>query len=803
MHRIYLYLFLLLPALALGQQQSYIVELTDLPALDQIRRGSHRTAKREFAAAQARVRGSQETTMRAVSNIGGRVAHRLDTIANALIVEVPDAKTAARLAGLPGVKRVEAVIAGKAVMDRVLDIHKIREVWEALPGGPDTAGAGIKVAIVDTGVDIRHPGLLDETLSTPDGFPRFNAINEELDSAALTNFNNKKIIALRSYENLVDRTITSRSSARDNNGHGTGVAFAAVGRKISGPAGSISGVAPMAHLGVYRITTGESGSSNTAATLAALDDAVKDGMDVINLSFGFQPVFDDFNEDVARRIYDAGVIFVSAAGNNGSGLQSVAWPASSPWVLGVGASGNNRLVTRAIITPSTGPEMLGINGSASRAKGKFTGTLRDSAGFPANELACDPFPADSLKDSVALILRGTCTFEQKLNNASRAGAMAAIVYNPVQVDVGLTMSQADNATPATWINNDMGLILKRLITTNEGLTVNLNFSPPVSPDILADFSSRGPTTGRLLIKPDVVAVGESVITAAPTTCCLEQSDIAPGLTYTQGTSLSSPVVAGAAAILKQSRPGLKTQDYRSLLVNTATALPLSDANNRAAIPQEAGAGRLDLSRARLATVTADPLSISFGGGGRNAPGSVKRLKLTNVGADADVFAISVEPIGDSLAAALSAASLDLAAKATGEVEVTLPGSDLRAGHHHGILVVKGTKSVVSIRVPYWYGVASSDPASIAIVLDPPVTTSGGGRAVLTFRVTDSSGQALDGATPEIEAITTGATVDSVNPDTRGNGLFQGAVRLGRTAATVYQFRIKAGGATQTFAIATP
>jgi len=75
--------------------------------------------------------------------------------------------------------------------------------------------------------------------------------------------------------------------------------------------------------------------------------------------------------------------------------------------------------------------------------------------------------------------------------------------------------------------------------------------------------------------------------------------------------------------------------------------------------------------------------------------------------------------------------------------------------------------------------------------------------VLTFRVTDSSGQALDGATPEIEAITTGATVDSVNPDTRGNGLFQGAVRLGRTAATVYQFRIKAGGATQTFAITTP
>ena len=409
-------------------------------------------------------------------------------------------------------------------------------------------------------------------------------------------------------------------------------------------------------------------------------------------------------------------------------------------------------------------------------------------------------PANSLKDSIALILRGTCTFEQKLNNASRAGAIAAIVYNPVQVDVGLTMSQADNTTPATWINNDPGLVLKRLIASNEGLTVDLNFSPPVSPDILADFSSRGPTTGRSLIKPDVVAVGESFITASPTTCCLEQSDIAPGLTYSQGTSLSSPV---AAAILKQSRPGLKLQEYRSLLVNTATALPLSDEGNRTAIPHEVGAGRLDLSRARLATVTADPLSISFGGGGKNAPASRKSLKVTNVGADADTFAISVEPIGDSQSAALSAATLDLEAKATAEVEVTLPGSDLRAGHHHGILIVKGSKSAVSIRVPYWYGVASDQPASIAIILDPPATTAGGGRAILTFRVTDSSGQALDNASPEIESITVGGTVDSVNPDTRGNGLFQGAVRVGRTAATFYQFRIKAGGATQTFAIATP
>ena len=145
-----------------------------------------------------------------------------------------------------------------------------------------------------------------------DGFPRFNDINAELDRPALEASNNKKLIVMRSYENLVDPAITSRGTARDAEGHGTGTGFAATGRKINGPAGPISGVAPKAHVGVYRITAGDSGSSTTAATFAALDDAVKDGMDVINLSFGFRPVFDDFNEGVAQRIYNAGVILVAS-----------------------------------------------------------------------------------------------------------------------------------------------------------------------------------------------------------------------------------------------------------------------------------------------------------------------------------------------------------------------------------------------------------------------------------------------------------------------------------------------------------
>jgi minor extracellular serine protease Vpr len=795
-------LLFLLPALAFAQQQSYIVELTEAPALEQFRGGTHRTAARGFAAAQSRVRMGQENAMRAVVSAGGRVAHRLDTVANALIVTVPDAKTAAKLVSLPGVKRIEPVVESKAVMDRVLDIQKIREVWNALPGGEDNAGAGIRVAIVDSGVDIRHPGLVDETLGTPDGFPKFNSLNEELDRTALSNFNNKKVIAMRSYENLVDDSIFTRGTARDSNGHGTGVAFAAVGKRIASPSGPISGVAPKAFLGVYRITTADGGSSNSAATFAALDDAVRDGMDVINLSFGFSTISDNFNESLVRRIHDAGVIFIAAAGNNGDGLQSTAWPGSSPWVLGVGASGNDRILTRSVITPATGQPVLGFNGNLTRSGARFSGPFLDSANIGTNnELGCDPFPSGSMDNAIVLILRGTCNFEVKLNNAARAGAVAVILYNPVQLGAGFTPGQGENQTPVTWVDNEAGLGLKRLIANNAGLTVDVRYFVPVSSDYLSDFSSRGPTTGRAFIKPDVVAVGESFVTASPTTCCANRQTAGPGFTATQGTSLSAPVVAGAAAILKQLRPGLRVQDYRSLLVNTATALPLADKGNRIAIPHEAGAGRLDLSRARQATVTAEPLSISFGGGGKTPPTDRRILRLTNLGPNEDSFAISVEPIGDSQAAELSTTSLALAANASGQVEITMPGSDLRAGHHHGILVVKGANSDVSIRVPYWYGVASPDPGSIAIIVDPPSSVLPGGSATVTFRVTDSSGQALDGLSPEIESLNVGGIVDRVDFDIRnGNGLYRGTVRVGRTNDTVYGFRIRAGAATQTFAI---
>jgi minor extracellular serine protease Vpr len=785
-------LYLLILPTLIGQviPNQYLVELQDAPAIASFRAGAHRTAKAQFAAARNRVLESQKPAIRALQNGGGRLVHQVDTILNGIIVEMPDAK-AAQLAQLPGVKRVTPVHVAKAQLDRALPMHKIAEAWNNLPGGADSAGMGMKIGMIDTGVDVRHPGFIDNSRPALDGYPKFNPVNEEIDRPLV----NSKVIVMRSYENLVDRSSGFRLTASDNQGHGTGTAFAAVGRRIDGPYGPISGAAPGAYLGVYRITPGDTGSSSTAAILAALDDAVKDGMDVINLSFGSPSVPDDDNDEALQRIKDAGVIFIAAIGNQGPGFQSTAWPAGSRHAIGIGASGNDRQIsTAAAVELPNGTKLPALSGNNTTGRQRQTGLLKDAANL-GNELACDPFPAGSLADSIVLILRGTCTFEIKLNNAQAAGAKAGVIYNPEQVDTGLILSQVSNFTTAVWMNNDQGRKLKAQLAETPDLVVTVNPTPDVSPNRIVSFSSMGPSTGSLQIKPDLVAVGDHFVTASPVSCCSTWGDeagvaLTRGFVAIQGTSFSSPLVAGAAAVLKQSRPGLTVANYRSLLTNTADPLTIAAANDRVAIPFEAGTGRLNLSAAQRANAAVTPSTLSFGGGTRTQAGRTRTLTVTNLGTETDTFTITTEAIADSTQPGVSNASITLEPRASTNVEVTFAGTDLRAGSHHGNLLVQGTKSDVILRVPYWYGVPSTTPGSIAIIVDPEPVVGARARVPLTFRVTDTSGQALDDVLPEIEPVTTGGTVISVD-SAGGSGLFRAAVRAGSLPG-LYVYRIKAG-----------
>src|SRR5262249_23242290 len=148
------------------------------------------------------------------------------------------------------------------------------DAWATLPLGANSAGAGIKIAMIDSGIDVNHPAFA-VTLPAVDGFPKFST---DADRA----YTNSKIIVAKNYTSLLG--FSGEPNADDTDGHGSGTSMAAAGGPVVSPYGPMSGVAPMAYLGNYKVLAG--GSSTTDLISKAIDDAVADGMDVVNISLG-------------------------------------------------------------------------------------------------------------------------------------------------------------------------------------------------------------------------------------------------------------------------------------------------------------------------------------------------------------------------------------------------------------------------------------------------------------------------------------------------------------------------------------
>ncbi|MFO0284126.1 MAG: S8 family serine peptidase, partial [Acidobacteriota bacterium] len=228
----------------------------------------------------SRVRAKQQGLERNLTARGFRTMGSVARVANALMVESggDDAMAMATLRSLPGVVRVSQMRLFHKSLDSAAIIHGASEIWQR--SGIGKAGAGIKVGVIDSGIEIKHPGFQDETLPRLEGYPKVN------DPADLVH-TNRKVIVARSYVSLLSRPDPD-PSALDKDGHGTAVAMAAAGARHTAPNGVIAGMAPAAYLGVYKVfgTTGVNDSATDAAILKAIEDSVNDGMDVINLSLG-------------------------------------------------------------------------------------------------------------------------------------------------------------------------------------------------------------------------------------------------------------------------------------------------------------------------------------------------------------------------------------------------------------------------------------------------------------------------------------------------------------------------------------
>jgi len=724
----------------------------------------------------------KDSVRRAIEDQSAEVTGSVDAVMNALLVRGTNATA---LRSLPGVKKVYPVYEVQLELDRAPSIHNAPAAWTHV-GGIDNAGRGARIAVFDTGLDPNHPGFQDDSLTPPEGFPKGN---RQSDLAAT----NKKIIVARSYEDQI--SFASTPDPRDYVGHGTALAMVAAGVRHSSPVGEISGIAPKAFLGNYKVFANR-GRSRTDVIIRAMDDAVRDGMDVINFSFGTIPSprpEEDALSLAVENIFGRGILVVKSAGNAGPDAGTGSTPAGSS-LISVGATWNDRVLGATATVAGT--PILGLPPGTTLPNDTISGPLADVSKLDRTGLACEPLPADSLQGQVALILRGSCFFEVKLNNAQSAGAIAALIYTNNQPVAGWDPQTA--TLPALMITNEDGTAIKELIGVRPGLDVTIRFALapfPVEANRIASFSSRGPGYGAT-IGPDMVAVGQDVFTAAQKEDASGEIYDPSGYSVVDGTSFSSPMVAGGGAALKVARPRLTPPQYKSLLVNTSTAVVR---NGVTAPVQQVGAGLLDLSRALRANATVSPVSLSFGGGGPTAE-VTRELRLTNIGPSLDTFSFTTNPIGDSPAPQLSSNSLQLPAGDTGTISVRWSASGLAPGEYQGFLIVRSTQSDVELRVPYWFGVESDTPRTITIF---PLTAEprAGGSVTLNVRVNNAAGLPISSA-PQVVVTGGGGTLLGVrDADFEFPGVWQIDLRLGVDFGVNNTFRITAGTVSRSISIA--
>ena len=645
--------FLFLSAAAFGQvvPGRYILELSQDPAAVAASKAGARFAAREaaFAARRAGVRQSQVAVRAAVAAHGGTVVESMDTVVNGLIVNIPDAR-AAELLQIPGALALHPVHKVHAFLNHALPLHKVPDAWSMLPLGQNSAGAGIKIGMLDTGIDINNPAFSD-ALPPLDGFPKFLAASDK-------QFTNAKVIVAKNYTTLLPDG--GDPDANDRDGHGTGTSLAAAGGPASTPYGPVVGVAPKAYLGSYKVLDANGGTSDVIAK--AIDDAVADGMDVLNLSLGsYVTSFSDIDSRevgvaAIERAAQAGVLVVVAAGNDGPSPGTMADYASATDAITMGAIHNDRTLGFGITIDGASSPYQAAPGDGPDPGQVISGTLFDVAQIDPAGQACSPLSSGSVAGKIVLVLRGNCTFEAKANDVAAGGARAIILYNNAG---GLLSPSVGTATlPVLFVSNSDGLDLKKRADSNDSVQVSMDFSGATAfaarPD-LADFSSRGPSLGAAL-KPDLVAVGQEIVTGAQNTFSDGESYSASGFIDTNGTSFSSPLGAGAAAVLKAARPGLTAQQYRSLLINSGTQATAADGVN--ATVSQSGAGVMNLAAAVGGTIAAVPTSLNFG-----TSGGTVQLALTNVSGSGDTWYIQAVPADSSLAFVLGidAVQLDLGA----------------------------------------------------------------------------------------------------------------------------------------------
>ena len=705
----------------------------------------------------AKLRRQREMAIRALERTipGARVAEYVDEfgrrrpltfeiVLNGFVVELPkaDRQTLIKLSRIPGVKAVTVERQVELNMEVVNPTIGAPAVWQQL-GGIDVAGEGIKVAVIDTGIDPNHPALDPTGYTYPVGYPKGD-----------TRYTTPKVIVVRGVYRPDDPPVPP--APLPLHPHGTGVATI-IGTNpntvatYKGVDVTLSGVAPKVYLMSYQIFYPSAAGSSAryasdSQTVKAIEMMVADGADVVNNSWGetvFVPLRPGFNPvvDALEAAGAAGVVVVKSAGNSGrSGNATVGGNDQPVNGISVGATANTRAFGNE--AKVTGPgEVPDILQSMLAVPADFGGTLTSAIEevyvdvgriHPGNKTACDPIddPNQELAGKIALISRGACRFDKKVKNAQDAGAVLAIIYNNVPSAPPITMGgeTGDITIPAFMVGNLQGLAMVEFENANPGeATVYIGTEVAritgVAPeDILTDFSSRGPAFPLNRIVPDIVAQGQNVLSGYGVTTKGPDAELwAPWA----GTSASGPVVAGAAALIKAAHPDWAPWQIKSALMTTAKReVWLDYAQTTLGGPMEIGAGRVRVDKAldpgafvRVVDPTGmipDNQSAMFG---LMQPGQSKTLDIefhSAIGIDA-TWQVSVDtPF--TLSVNLSSSTVNVPAGGMGKVSLTLDlPADMEPGDYWGY--VNFSHGPHSGHIPFWVRVQAPEEGAEVLLID--------------------------------------------------------------------------------------
>ena len=675
-------------------------------------------SSRAYLAHLARLQQAAAASVRAAIP-QARIQEHYSILLDGFTVQLPE-RSLPKLLGVRAVDKVYPSLSYLATMDRGPSVIGAT----ALEAQTGQKGEGIKIAVVDTGVDASNPFLNPAGFSYPAGFPRGD-----------TRYTTPKVIVARVFPGPV-RDKRSNQAFDATEPHGTHVAGIAAGDEgTNAPAGpdhpatsGLSGVAPKAWIGNYRVFTIPTPLGHEADTpeiIRAFEAAVADGMNVINFSGG-GPQTDPANDAMYEAIHNtalAGVTPVIAAGNDREdfGLGTTGSPGTAPDAIAVAATSNSHVFAPALTVIGGPPTLTAvpIQGAGGAKLPGGWGTLDQTVvdvssilgtdGKPVESHLCGSadnpnggpgtLPKGSVTGKILLASRGACTFASKAARAANGGAIGLILVDnrfgeanavPIRLQIPAGMiSDLDGEHLRAYLASSGGQAHIRVSTDIKEIQTGRG-------GIITSFSSAGPTDFGANLKPDISAPGLDVLSSTPPQTT--------GSTFSvfAGTSMATPHIAGAAALLLQQHPNWTPPEIKSALMSTAGPAWGDTARTQEAPVLLEGAGLADLVAADNPRIFTDPQSLSFQridvstGPQRRS----QLLTIADAGGGGGNWTVSVAPQAQGTGVEIDVPGTEPLAPGG---DLALPivvrvAADAATGENFGFIVLSGNG--VQRRIPY-------------------------------------------------------------------------------------------------------